>query len=58
MRLGRATLEDAAELLEETLEEEKVEDEKLTELAESSINEEAGSRDDGNEKPRRGARKK
>ena len=58
MRLGRATLEDAAELLEETLEEEKVADEKLTELAESSINEEAGSGDDGNEKPRRGARKK
>ena len=39
-------MEDAAELLEETLEEEKAADEKLTELAESSINENADSAED------------
>jgi ferritin-like metal-binding protein YciE len=54
-------MEDAAELLEETLEEEKAADEKLTELAESSINENADSakndsdddedEDDEDEKP-------
>ena len=39
-------MEDAAELLDETLEEEKAADEKLTELAESSINESADSAED------------
>jgi ferritin-like metal-binding protein YciE len=39
-------MEDAAELLEETLEEEKAADEKLTELAESSINESADTAQD------------
>ena len=41
--------EDAAELLEETLEEEKAADEKLTETAEQSINVEEASQSEGEE---------
>ena len=46
-------LEDAASLLEETLEEEKRTDQLLTELAESSANEEAESGEGEEEEPRR-----
>lgn len=42
---------DAVELLEETLDEEKAADKKLTKLAESSINESADSEDDDDKKP-------
>ena len=43
--------DDAAEILEQTLEEEKQTDEKLTEIAESIVNaEEASEGDEGNEK--------
>jgi ferritin-like metal-binding protein YciE len=53
-------MSDAAELLEATLEEEKVTDEKLTELAESEINVEAeqteeGTEEEEQERPRRAA---
>ena len=48
---------DAAALLEETLDEEKATDEKLTELAESEINvaAEEGEEDEADEKPKRRA---
>jgi ferritin-like metal-binding protein YciE len=53
-------MDDAVELLEETLEEEKAADEKLTELAMDGINEEADGKgdegeenEDGGEKPNR-----
>jgi ferritin-like metal-binding protein YciE len=42
---GQLKMEDAVELLEETLEEEKAADEKLTELAEGGVNEEADGPD-------------
>jgi ferritin-like metal-binding protein YciE len=51
-------MEDAAELLRTTLEEEKATDEKLSELAESEINVEAAKDEDGEEEmeaPRRAA---
>lgn len=50
--------EEAAELLQETLNEEGEADEKLTELAESEINVEAEEEDEVEESPRRGGRKK
>ena len=50
-------MSDAAALLEETLDEEKATDEKLTELAESEINvaAEEGEEDEADEKPKRRA---
>ncbi len=50
---------DAAELLQETLDEEAAADKKLTEIAEEDINFEAASEDDEEEKaPKRGGMKK
>jgi len=53
-------MEDAAELLEETLEEEKAADEKLSELAFGGLNEEAeGEEDDEDEeKPKQASARK
>ena len=53
-------MEDAAELLEETLDEEKAADEKLSELAHGGLNEEAeGEEDDEDEeKPKRASARK
>ena len=49
---------DAVELLEETLDEEKAADKKLTKLAESSINESADSEDDDDDKKPASSRKR
>ena len=53
-------MEDAAELLEETLDEEKAADEKLSELAFGGVNQEAeGEEDDEDEeKPKRASARK
>jgi ferritin-like metal-binding protein YciE len=56
-------MEDAAELLEETLDEEKAADEKLSELAFGGLNEEAEGEDDEKEegdaeKPKRASARK
>ena len=54
-------MEDAAELLEETLDEEKAADEKLSELAFGGLNEEAegeGEDDEKEEKPKRASTRK
>jgi ferritin-like metal-binding protein YciE len=50
--------EDIAELLEETLEEEKEADRLLTEIAEGAINVEAASEEDGNSRSRSASRSK
>lgn len=51
-------MEDAVELLEETLDEEKAADKKLTKLAEASINESADSEDDDDDKKPASSRKR
>jgi ferritin-like metal-binding protein YciE len=48
-------MSDAAELLQQTLEEEKLTDQKLTELAESEINVAAEDEDEDEEAPKRRA---
>jgi ferritin-like metal-binding protein YciE len=52
LKLG---MEDAAELLDETLQEEKATDEKLSELAESEINVQADEEHEGEMKAKRRA---
>ena len=49
-------LEDAVELLQQTLDEEKATDEKLTQLAETTVNEEAEAGDEDDEPAPRGKR--
>jgi ferritin-like metal-binding protein YciE len=51
-------MSDAAELLEATLEEEKITDEKLTELAESEINVEAEQTEEGAEQEEQNGRRR